>query len=82
MDQAFIILAIIGFQSAVYPSSQSQAAASQAARAYYEQAGIDRDINALVNRNSTPELRAWFGDAALLTKTVIDQKITFKWEFP
>lgn len=82
MEQTILMLAVLGAQLATNPNGQSQEAFRQAGRAYYEQCGAEHNVNEYVNRNTTPELRAAVGNVAIVTKTVFDQRITFRWEFP
>lgn len=57
-------------------------AATAAARAYAKQSGAEVTIENWQRLHLGDNLRARLGEAAWLTKTITEQRITFRLEFP
>jgi hypothetical protein len=56
---------------------------TRAAReAYYQHSGMNRYVEQLDRRFIPNELRAPLGNVALVSKTIIDRRIEFRWTFP
>lgn len=83
MTGALVLLGVLGFQASQDHDTNALRAASAA---YYRQSGIEQQVDELSARlarqYTTPELRLVVGNLALVTRTVMEQRISFEWRFP
>lgn len=61
--------------------SNHSSAANHALQAYAKQSGIERMVDEYQQRKFNETLRARVGQAAWLTKSVVEQRITVEWRF-
>jgi hypothetical protein len=77
-----MLVLVMAGQAAVFPDGEHTAAAKAAARAYYKQSGMETDVRRIEREQVSKELRAYVGHAAVITKTIVEQRITLVWRFP
>lgn len=74
METAFVLVAAI---IATCPGEPSE----KAVQAYSKQSGLDEKLDAYQRQLLSEPQRQLVGNAALVTRVVIEQRVTYKWEF-
>jgi hypothetical protein len=64
---------------ALSPDSRADSAALEA---FVKQTGIDKQFRRFQREEIPDDMRVYLGQAAFLTKTISDKKITLQWSFP
>lgn len=75
MDQLVVMLAIV---AAVEPSVLEQRALQQAIENRYQ---LDQLATEVLRRHTTEGQRKFVGNAALITRIVVERKVTYEWRF-
>lgn len=65
----------------VVASQGTEEASTTATRAFIQQQRIDQMGDKLARRYTTAEQREAIGNAAIITKAVVERKVSVKWEF-
>lgn len=72
----FLIFLVLGFQLQVTPE-----ALKHSAEAAYIQSGAQQRVIDMEKQLVGKELRAVIGKSVVITKTIVEQKLTFQWGF-
>jgi hypothetical protein len=80
--EALTLTLVIAAQAAMLPNSKNLEAANKASQAFYKQSGMDVQVDAY-GRSLVPDkvLQARISNVAILTKTLLEQRITLTWSF-
>jgi L-fucose isomerase-like protein len=75
----FIIVPLI---FALGLNGNNAVAVKTASQAYLQQSGIDRMVDEYQQREVSETVRNRIGQGVFIVRTVTEQRITYRWEFP
>lgn len=76
----FVLSTLLAFNITAI-NNKDQAAYTNASTAVYKASGLEKNIQILVDKHTSPELRYYTGNVVFVMRTLTEQKITYEFQF-